>query len=96
MSGTMNSNAGGVGAATVPRRFQPAEAKAFCDGMAYRLSGTAAGKPKANNPYKVAPYSTTTDAQIIAAWDNGWDSADANNPGALVPYNCNLSGTVSA
>lgn len=91
MSGTMNTNAGGVGSATTPRRYQPKEAQAFCEGMAWRLSGTAAAKPKSSNPYVIA-----TQNDLKLAWDNGWDSAQANSPGALVRYNCALSGTVAA
>ena len=71
-------------------RFNVKFQKAFCDGMAYRASGTAAGKPKANNP-----FSTSVDNECKLAWDSGWDSADANKGGALVPLNCALSGNVS-
>lgn len=91
MAGTMNTNAGGVGGATTPRRYQPKEAQAFCEGMKFRLSGTAAARPKNQNPYTSIPQ-----ADLKAAWDNGWDSAHANAGGALVPYNCALRGTVSA
>jgi len=87
----MNSNAGGVGGATTPRRYQPREAQAFCEGMGFRLGGTAVARPKNSNPYTSIPQ-----ADLKAAWDNGWDSADDNAPGALVPYNCALAGTVAS
>ena len=32
-------------------RYNPKFQKAFCEGMAYRASGTAAGNPKVNNPH---------------------------------------------
>ena len=44
--------------------------KAYCEGMTYRQSGTAAAKPKTNNP-----HATTSEAHT--AWDSGWDVADA-------------------
>lgn len=72
-------------------RFNPRHQKAFCEGMAYRLSGTAVGKPKANNP-----FSTTTENEAKLAWDAGWNAANGNTGGALTPLNCALQGTVAA
>ena len=46
------------------------DSKAFCEGMAYRTTGSAVAAPKANNPHAAG-----SDAAI--AWDNGWDIADA-------------------
>ena len=68
-------------------RYNPKFQKAFCEGMAYRASGTAAGKPKVNNPH-------ISGSENYLAWNAGWDSADANKGGTLVPLNCGL-GAVS-
>lgn len=67
-------------------------AQAFCEGMAHRLSGTALAKPITDNPY----IGSTPDAELKTAWDNGWNSAQADAGGALTPHSCALSGTVAA
>jgi len=75
---------------TLIRNFKPKESAAFCEGMAYRLSGTAIGAPIVDNPY------SDPDGGIEAAWDAGWNSANADTGGALIPLCCALEGTVLA
>ena len=53
------------------------ESKAYCEGMAYRASGTAVAKPITDNPH-------VADSEAGIAWDTGWSTAD-NNVGSTVP-----------
>ena len=43
--------------------------RAYCEGMAYRASGTGAGNPISDNPYD------GTGTEEEAAWDAGWNAA---------------------
>ena len=45
--------------------------RAYCQGQQYRLSGTAAARPKTNNPYGADQEVAKVD------WDKGWDDMDA-------------------
>ena len=45
--------------------------RAYCQGQQYRLSGTAAARPKTNNPYGAEQPVAKID------WDRGWDAIDA-------------------
>ena len=56
--------------------------RAYCEGMAYRQSGTAAGKPKTDNPH------TDTSSKDHVAWDAGWDVADGEAGGTLSASEC--------
>ena len=71
--------------------FNPRESSAYCDGMAYRASGTAAAKPKSDNPFD------GDGSEAETAWDAGWDFADAAKGGAIDATGtcCNVTGTVS-
>ncbi len=73
-------------------RWSPREQKAFCEGMAFRLQGTAIAFPITGNPWD----NSNTEGDLEIAWDFGWTSADDDSPGALNPQNCALEGTVSA
>lgn len=61
--------------AAAPKNANVRNTKAFCEGMLYRTTDTAANAPKANNPHPGG--STKTD------WDAGWDIADAAAGGVL-------------
>lgn len=50
--------------------------KAFCEGMAYRASGTAIAKPKVDNPHVAGSDAAT-------AWDLGWDFAEAGKSASV-------------
>lgn len=49
---------------------------AFCEGVAYRASGTALAAPKTDNPH-------VSGSEAADAWDAGWDAADADAGGAF-------------
>lgn len=51
------------------------ESKAYCEGMAYRASDTAANAPITDNPHNAG--------DMKDAWDAGWDVADAAAGGAI-------------
>lgn len=44
--------------------------RAYCQGFLYRLGGTAAARPKTNNPYGADQETAKVD------WDLGWDTCD--------------------
>lgn len=50
--------------------------KAYCEGMQYRTTGTAAAKPITDNPHQAGSEAET-------AWDAGWNAADAKAAGTL-------------
>ena len=52
------------------------ESRAFCEGLAFRMSGTAVGQPITGNPHE----SGSPDSR---AWDAGWIEADAAAGGTL-------------
>ena len=52
------------------------QSKSYCEGMAYRASGTAIAAPKTDNPHVAG----SPDA---VAWDLGWDLADTNTGGNI-------------
>jgi len=51
--------------------FDPRQARAFCDGMAYRAGGTGVARPRDDNPFESAQ-----EAENWTAWDSGWAHAD--------------------
>jgi hypothetical protein len=53
------------------------ESRAFCEGLAYRMSGTVLTRPIADNPHLIV------DSPDHVAWDNGWGKADNAAGGAL-------------
>lgn len=57
------------------------ESKAFAEGILYRAGGTAIAKPKADNPHE-------TGSEAFAAWDLGWDAAQAAAGGSLPATGC--------
>jgi len=72
------------------RNFKPNDSKAYCDGMAYRASGSALGKPITGNP------EDGLGSDYEAAWDAGWAAADAQAAGTISIDEagcCNLAGT---
>lgn len=73
------------------RNFNPKESEAFCEGMAHRLSDTALNAPITDNPYSDTP---SGDTDLRAAWNQGWNTADAEAGGPLTPLCCALEGTV--
>jgi hypothetical protein len=67
---------------------------AYCEGMAYRASGTAAAKPITGNP-----HSATGDPVDWQNWNRGWTAADGESGGtipALVAGCCALAGVAVA
>ena len=52
------------------------DGRAFGEGVMYRASGTAAAKPKANNPLDAG-------SEAALAWNLGWDLAEANAGGTI-------------
>ena len=52
------------------------QSKAYCEGMAYRASGTLIAKPITDNPHVVG--SPDRDA-----WDRGWTTADDASGGNI-------------
>lgn len=58
------------------------ESKAYCEGMKFRASGTAAAKPITGNP------DDGLGTALEAAWDAGWNFAD----GKSIPFE--LTGTI--
>jgi len=50
--------------------------KAYCEGMAFRASGTALEKPVQSNPHK-------TSSEDWRAWNFGWSKADSNAGGSI-------------
>jgi len=63
--------------------------KSFCEGIAYRASGTAVAKPAEDNPHQ-------TGSDAFDAWDDGWDLANAEAGGTLASGCCAPTGTISA
>jgi len=65
--------------------------KSFCEGMGYRASGTAAAKPKTDNPH-------VTGSDAALAWNLGWDFATAASGGTIDSTGtcCAVGGTVLA
>lgn len=64
----------------------PQHAKGFCEGMAYRASGTETTRPKSNNPHQ-------SGSELAAAWDNGWDTAESAKGSTLtreIAQNCSM------
>lgn len=62
------------------------QSKSFCEGMAYRATGTLLGAPKTGNPH-------VPGAPDAIAWDLGWDFAETGKS-ASVPLD--TSGTCCA
>lgn len=56
--------------------------KSFCEGLAYRASGTLISRPVEDNP-----HAGDGDSEANSAWVSGWDVADAASPGAIDPDN---------
>ena len=82
-------NSWGVSTASGLGTYYPGskEYRAWDEGYRYRYAGTAAERPKANNPYTAIQAKLPSE---FAAWDNGWDWADQNSAGtrempAVVP-----------
>jgi hypothetical protein len=50
--------------------------KAYCEGITYRASDSAANAPKDDNPHQVG-------SEAAEAWDAGWDAADAAAGGQM-------------
>ena len=50
--------------------------KAFCEGLEYRAGGTAAGRPKTDNPGQ-------SNSDVLIAWYDGWDVAQASAGGQI-------------
>lgn len=50
--------------------------RAYCEGMAYRASGTGAGNPIINNPNVI-------DSEEWEAWNRGWTAANGAAGGNL-------------
>lgn len=59
------------------------ESNAYCRGVAYRAGGTAAARPKTDNP-----FDETGRPVDHASWDRGWDLADAAAGGTLDDPGC--------
>lgn len=67
--------------------------KAYCEGMAYRAGGTAAGRPLTGNPYD------GDGSEAETAWDAGWAVADGAAGGTLTKTQmgcCSVQPAVSA
>ena len=62
--------------------FLPHEAKAYCEGMQFRHSGTASAKPITGNPHD------GDGSQAETAWDAGWTFAESKK----APFE--LTGTI--
>jgi hypothetical protein len=63
--------------------------KAYCEGMSYRASGSAAAKPKTDNPHE-------QNSEDAIAWNNGWDLATANvGGGSMGPSLENMHTVIS-
>lgn len=74
-----------VGASTPQNnaaRFK--NSKAYCEGIIYRASGTAAEKPSTDNPH-------ASGSEANFAWEDGWLDADDASGGTL-----DLSGSCCA
>lgn len=52
------------------------DGRAYAEGVLYRVSGTTASRPKANNPLE-------SGSAAANAWDAGWDLAEANKGGTI-------------
>jgi len=50
--------------------FNPNQSRVYCEGMAYRASGTAAAKPLTDNPHVAGSAAAVT-------WDRGWTLANS-------------------
>ena len=68
----------------------PHQSIAFCEGVAYRASGTAAAKPITGNPHD------TDGSEAETAWDAGWTAADDEAGSSLSGTCCAPTGTISA
>jgi hypothetical protein len=64
----------------------PSQSRAYCEGMAYRATGTLITAPKVTNPHPAG-------SEDAVAWDLGWDYAEAGKS-ATVPLD--TSGTCCA
>jgi len=58
--------------------FLPKESKAYCEGMQWRMQGTALQFPITDNPH-------LADSPAAITWGLGWIVADNAAPGAITP-----------
>lgn len=74
--------------------FSPENAQAFCEGMAFRTTGTEITAPITANPFAADP-----EGELELAWEEGWNSAN-NAAGGTIPsqvaQNCPLTGATVA
>jgi len=63
----------------------PKAARAFCEGMAFRMTAGPTLAPQEDNPYPADPM-----AEEAAAWDDGWIHAELGEGDALDPLGCAL------
>ena len=84
MAGKMCTGSVGGNAAS------PHQSRAFCEGVTFRSSGTAAAKPITGNPHDGLGSEAET------AWDAGWTAADDAAGSTLTGTCCAPTGTISA
>ena len=65
--------------------------RAYCEGMAYRATGTLLGAPVTGNPHVAG-------SEASVSWIAGWDFAEAASGGAIDSTGtcCAVSGTILA
>ena len=83
--------AGQLYSGTTHKNASVKHAKAYCEGMAHRATGTGLQAPVTDNPHVAA-----SDAGV--AWIAGWTFADDAEGGAIDSSAtcCSVSGTIAA
>ena len=74
--------------ATTNNAYLPKNSRAYCEGIDYRMSGTAIAKPITDNPHEA-------DSEAADAWGLGWAAieTDAGSTSTLIQNCCAVDTT---